>query len=84
MNAPTTPAKPRTTVHIITSCQGESCQQGRRACTTPQACQLPTDDESDWKPLTRGEALRLWAAVLAVPAGVITLALANALWSYPA
>lgn len=26
-------------------CRGDSCQQGRMPCQTPQACELPEDEE---------------------------------------
>lgn len=31
-------------------CRGDSCHQGRMPCQTPQACEVPEDDDvgSDW------------------------------------
>lgn len=44
-------------------CRGDSCQQGRMPCQTPQACEVPDyeDDERDWTDWTG-----LFLAVLAL------------------
>jgi hypothetical protein len=62
------------------TCRCWKGQQGRHPCTTPDACELP--EPTGLGPLRRFQhGLGLWAAVLGVPAFVISLALATALWS---
>ena len=53
-------------------CSGP-CEQGRRLCTTPEACQ--TGEADEWKPLSLRDHLMFWVPVLTITGGLLAFVL---------
>jgi hypothetical protein len=57
------------------ACRAESCEQGRKDCPCPAACQWPTDDDrARWRPSVLFIAA-IWIVVSALVAALVLLPL---------
>jgi hypothetical protein len=61
----------------LPACAG-NCQQGRHACRTPDLCNTGLNDDGE-EP-TLAESMQIYCVILGVPAVVLCVALAFALW----
>lgn len=56
---------------MATECTSNACDQGRKPCPTPQACELPVQYADD-EPMPTSFALVLWVCVCIVILALIS------------
>lgn len=60
-----------TPIYADPACSGGSCQQGRAKCKTPQACQVPIDEENDAALIAKGIVITAVVAVALASLGAL-------------